>query len=231
MKNITQNCSLLTATLLFFTLPYDNALAEKMLVKKIKGNQAIIETATPLEEGQTYELSTESVSQDVDYKSNVFSSRRNSLTLGGQFDFLRSDTYQSSTTSLQVRYGWNFSNLEVGIFADATSTDVGAGATTAILGGGYFDYNLIPNRDPQKLIYGGFAILGFGSTSYPSGSTAGGSSTTLQTNLGGFISYFIGTTSTALRGEVYGTYQQVNTTAQQSTLTGFGTRGLLVFYF
>lgn len=230
MKNITENCSYLIAILLIFTLSSNNATAEKVVVKKIKGNQAIIETTLPLEEGQAYELLTESVSQDVDYKSNVLTSRKNSLTLGGQFNFLNSDSYQSSNASIQARYGWNFSNLEVGTFADVTSTDVGAGATTTILGGGYFDYNLVPNRDPKKLIYGGFALLGFGTTSYPS-STSGGSSTTLLTNLGGFISYFIGSTSTALRGELYGTYQQVNTTAQQSTLTGAGARGLLVFYF
>ena len=202
MKNFTN--STLTnlfslPVLLLLMLIAEPVFAEKIKVKKIKGTQAVIETITPLEEGQTYELVTEPLSQDVDYKSSILLSRRNSLTLGGQLDFLRSDSTQQNRFSLQARYGWNFSTLEVGVFTEATSLDVGAGATTTILGGGYFDYNLIPNRDPKKMIYGAFALLGIGSTSYPS-STAGGSVSTLQSNFGGFVSYFVGASTTALRG-------------------------------
>ncbi len=227
-SNLTNLFSL--PVLLLLMLIAEPVFAEKIKVKKIKGTQAVIETITPLEEGQTYELVTEPLSQDVDYKSSILLSRRNSLTLGGQLDFLRSDSTQQNRFSLQARYGWNFSTLEVGVFTEATSLDVGAGDTTTILGGGYFDYNLIPNRDPKKMIYGAFALLGIGSTSYPS-STAGGSVSTLQSNFGGFVSYFVGASTTALRGEFYGTYQQVNTTVQQSALTGLGGRGLLIFYF
>lgn len=231
MKKNTLNYMYLIGTFLIITLKSNSAQAEKITVKKIKGKQAVVEMSSPLEEGQTYELVPDSVSQDVDYKTDILSSRRNSLTLGGQFDFLKSDSYQSNGFSLQVRYGWNFSSLEIGTFADVNSDDKGAGATTTISGGGYFDYNLIPNRDPKKIVYGAFSLLGIGSTAYPSSSTSGGSSTTLQTNLGGFISYFIGATSTAIRGELYGSYQQVNTSAQQNSLIGAGARGLLVFYF
>lgn len=230
MKNTVVHHFYLISAVLIITTSSFSAFAEKFKVKKVKGNQAVIETTAVLDEGQTYELVSESISQDVDYKSNVLKSRENSLTLGGEFNFLRADTYQSNSYSFQVRYGWNFSSLELGALLNAISTDVGAGATTTILGGGYFDYNLISNRDPKKIIYGTFALLGVGSTSYPSSAT-GGSSTTLQTNIGGFFSYFIGTTSTALRGELYGIYQQVNTTASQSAVTGAGARGLLVFYF
>lgn len=230
MTNITRTYQHLIAILFFFTISMPTQ-AEVIKVKKIKGNQAIIETEIPLVEGQTYELVNELVSQDVDYKSNVFKSRGNSVTLGAQLDFLRSSNYQSNNYSLQGRYGWNFSNLEIGAMANLQSTDVGAGATTTILGGGYFDYNLIANRDPKKTIYGAFTLLGVGSTSYPSASTSGGSSTSLQINIGGFLSYFIGETSTALRSELYGIYEQVSTTATQSTLTGFGARALIVFYF
>lgn len=223
-------CSFSLSILLLFLIFSNTASAEKIKVKKVKGTQAVIETVNVLEEGQTYDLNSESVSQDIDYKTSVLQSRRNSLTLGGQLNFLRSDSSQTNQFSLQARYGWNFSSVEAGTFIEASSQDVGAGATTTILGGGYIDYNVIPNRDPKKMIYGPFGLIGIGSTSYPS-STAGGSVSTLQTNFGAFLSYFIGSSNTALRGEVYGTYQQVNTTAQQSTLTGLGARGLLVFYF
>lgn len=231
MKNTNSIPLFLTAFIMIITFNCPFARAERIKVKKSKGNQAIIETTTPLEEGQTYELSTESVSQDVDYKANIFQSRRNSVTFGGQFDFLRSDAFQRNNISLQLRYGWNFSNIEVGAFADATSLDEGVGATTTLLAGGYFDYNLIPNRDPKKIIYGVFSLFGIGSTAYPSSSTSGGSISTLVVNVGGFLTYFIGSTSTALRGELYGTYAQISTTLLQSSLAGAGGRALLIFYF
>lgn len=230
MKNLMLFKSFSLPVLVMLMFVTEPLKAEKIKVKKVKGTQAVIETVSPLEEGQTYELVSDPVSQDVDYKSSVLLSRRNSLTIGGQLDFLRSDNLSQNRLSLQARYGWNFSTLEVGGFFEATSLDQGAGATTTMLGGGYFDYNLIPNRDPKKVIYGPFVLIGIGSTSYPS-STAGGSVSTLQTNFGGFFSYFVGTSTTALRGEIYGTFQQVNTTAQQSSLSGLGARGLLVFYF
>lgn len=222
---------LITSFLLFSTLHPSLALAQKIKVTKIKGKHAIIETSIPLEEGQTYELQPEALSQNVDYKSNSFKLRKNSLTLGTQLDLLRSETYQNNSYSLQIRYGWNFSSFELGTFLNASSSDLGAGATTTILVGGYYDYNLVANRDPTKTIYGILSLLGTGSTSYPSTSTAGGSSTSLVANIGGFISYFIDDNSTALRGELYGIYQRINTTTQQNTIMGAGARGLLLFYF
>ncbi|MEQ1723832.1 MAG: hypothetical protein ABL930_11695 [Pseudobdellovibrio sp.] len=229
MNNTTKTYSYLIIAVALLTS--HKAMAEKVTVKKVKGNQAIVETQTPLEEGQTYELQTDgSISQDVDYKSNVLKPRNNSLTLGAKLDFLKSDTTQSTSYSLQVRYGWNFGTLEVGALLEGTGSDLGAGATTTVALGGYFDYNLVPNRDPKKIIYGPFALVSFGSTSYPNTGT-GGSSTTLNSNIGGFLSYFIGDSTTALRGEVFGTYQQVNTTATQASQMGGGFRGLLVFYF
>jgi hypothetical protein len=229
MNNTTKIYSLIIVTTALLTS--QNAAAEKVTVKKVKGKQAIIETQTPLEEGQTYELQTDnSISQDVDYKSNVLKPRNNSLTFGAKLDFLKSDTTQSTNYSLQVRYGWNFGTLEVGTLIEATGSDVGAGSTTTVVAGGYFDYNLVPNRDPKKIIYGPFALVSFGSTSYPS-TASGGSSTTLNSNIGGFLSYFVGDSTTALRGEVFGTFQQVNTTATNNSQIGGGFRGLLVFYF
>lgn len=208
-----------------------NSFAEKFKVTKVKGNRAIIETTVSLQEGQIYEMLTgENISQDVDYRSNIVKSRNNSITLGGDLNFLKTDTYQSNSYSLQFRYGWNFTNLELGTLVNVSSLDVGAGATTSFLLGGYFDYNFVANRDPRKSIYGVFSLLGFGSTSYPS-TSAGGSSSVIQLNVGGFLTYFIGNGSTALRGEAYAVYQQVNTSTAQNSLIGAGARGLLVLYF
>lgn len=227
MTKIKTNSLHLFISLFVIVFGTPSVFAEKIKVTKVKGKQAIIETSALLEEGQTYELLTQDkISEDVDYKSNVTKSRKNSLSLGGQLSFLNSTTYQSNSYSFQGRYGWNFSNLELGGVLDFSSVDLGAGATSNVMAGGYFDYNFIPNRDPKKTIYGMFALIGFGSKS-----ASGGSSSLIEADFGGFISYFIANSSTALRAELYGVYQQVNTTTSQGSLAGFGGRALLQFYF
>lgn len=217
-------------TILLIILQAATAQAEKIIVKKVKGKQAIIESTSQLEEGQTYELASDPISDDVNFKTETLKSRSNSMTFGANLDFVRSDTVQSNTAELQFRYGWNFTSLEIGALLQVSSSDAGNGATTSLLGGGYFDYNMVANRGSKKIIYGPFALAGFGSTTYPSSGT-GGSSSVLMANLGGFLTYFIGDTSTALRAEAYGAYQQVNTSTAQNALTGGGIRALLLLYF
>ncbi len=217
---------------LFSIIILNNSLcwAEKVKVKKVKGNQAVIETLTPLEEGQSYELALEPVSQDVNYKQSLNKTRDNSLTFGTSYEYIKSDLLQRSQFNLQARYGWNFSSVEFGVLIDLTSLDQGSGATNQYSAGGYFDYNLVANREPNQLIYGPFALAAAGSTQYPTSQT-GGSSSTIRTNAGGFLTYFLSGSTTALRGEGFYNYQQINTTAQQNSVAGFGLRGLLMFYF
>lgn len=230
MKKLALKLSFnISAFTLFFTLA-NPVYAEKITVKKVKGTQALVETTTELVEGQTYELATQPISEEVDYKQSVLKARNNSLTLGTSFDFIKSELLSDSRFDFQARYGWSFSTLEFGVLAKFSSSDQGGGATTSFLGGGYFDYNLVSNRDPRNFVYGPFILVATGSTQYPSTST-GGSSTKLESNLGGFLTYFLAKTNTAVRGEAYYNYQQINTTAQQNSVAGFGFRGLLLFYF
>lgn len=217
--------------LVIFFLLAIRANAEQIKVKKVKGNTAVVESTAPLEEGKTYDLAAEPVVGDVDYKSNTLKVRKNSFSFGTDFEYVKSDLSQNSELNLQFRYGWNFANLEVGVTGLFGTRDQGGGATSSALLGGYFDYNLIPNRDPRELIYGPFFLIAAGSTQYPSSSTAGGSTSKIESNAGGFVTYFLGQSNTAIRGELYYNYQQINTTAQQNSVAGAGFRGLLVFYF
>jgi hypothetical protein len=230
MKN---SLSFLSPKLMAFTLVLglaNTSWAEKIKVKKVKGNSAIVETSSVLTEGETYELLVQPISEDVDYKQSMLKSRQNSLTFGASYIYAKSELSSISSLDLQIRYGWSFSTIEFGLIADVSSLDEGAGAKNTFLGGGYIDYNLVSNRDPKQLIYGPFVLLGAGSTQYPSSQTSG-SSTKLVSNLGGFLTYFLNNSSTAIRGEVFYNYQQINTTNTQNSIGGFGIRGLLVYYF
>lgn len=204
--------------------------AQKIKVKKTRGNSAVIESSVPLEEGQVYDLATETMSQNVDYRASGFRSRQNSVSFGGSIYTLRGDEYQRNSIALQGRYGWNFSSLEFGAVAGFSSEDLGAGATSEFVGGGYFDYNLVANRDSKSMVYGIIGLMTFGSRQFPS-TDGGGSATTLDLNAGGFLSWFINSSPMAVRIEGFFDYQQISTTAKQTKVTGVGSRALMVFYF
>lgn len=230
MKNIQASTSFLLPVLALIIFASASAHAEKIKVRKVKGNSAVIETITPLEEGQTYDLAVEPVSQDVDYKLGVLKQRENAVTFGLSYEYIKSDLLQRSQLDLQFRYGWNFGSVEAGALLGVNSLDNGGGATTSYLGGGYFDYNFVANREPNKTIYGAFVLAAAGSTQYPSSGT-GGSSSLIKTNAGGFLTYFFGNSTTAGRMEAFYDYQQINTSSVQNSVAGFGLRGLLVYYF
>lgn len=207
-----------------------DAFAQKIKVKKTRGNQSLIESSVPLEEGQVYDLAAEPMSQNVDYKTTGLRSRQNSFSVGGSISSLRGNDYQRTSIALQSRYGWNFSMLEFGPLLGFTSEDLGAGATSEFTAGGYFDYNLVPNRDTKNMVYGIVGILSFGSRQFPS-TSGGGSATTLDLNAGAFLAWFINSSAMALRAEAFFDYQQISTTAKQTNVTGFGSRALMAFYF
>lgn len=204
-----------------------NGLAQKIKIKKVKGLTALIETSVPLEEGQTYDLQTGPISADVNYSQTGFKSRKNSLTVGIDMSALRGDNISETRFAAQGRYGWNFSTLELGALGEISSLDVGAGSTTSFTLGSYADYNLGANRDGKSVVYGPFGLLAFGSRQF----TGGGSTNLFTINTGGFLSYFIGQGSTALRVEAFLDYRQISASNGQTALTGIGSRGLLIFYF
>ncbi len=228
-KLICKNSTLLPFLIVTF-LFIEISFAQKITVKKTKGRNAIIESSIPLEEGEVYDLQTATISESPNYQSKGLKSRQNSLMLGGNFVSQRGTDYQKNAGALHARYGWNFTQLEFGAAVDMTSVDLGAGATTDFLLGGYFDYNLISNRDPRPFVYGPFAFAGFGSVQSPA-SRGGGSASIVSINGGGFLTWYLAGTSTALRGEAYLDIQQINTSTRQTDVTGFGSRGFLVFYF
>jgi hypothetical protein len=203
------------------------ALAQKFKVKKVKGNSALIESAVPLEEGKTYELKNEEISSDVNYSDIGFKSRQNAFSLGFNTSYIKGDTQQLTSYNIQARYGWNFSHVEFGTVGQVSFIDHGAGGTTDFSAGGYFDYNLVTNRDSKSLIYGPFVLATIGSLQ----STGGANANIIDVNGGGFLSWFLTNSSAALRVEAFGDYQQVSSSAAQTSLTGFGMRGLISVYF
>ncbi len=208
---------------LFFST---QAFAQKITVKKMKGRTALVESSVPLEEGKTYDLQDSPITAEVNYAAQGLKSRRNSLTLGMNFSSFSSDNIQMTNFSLQGRYGWNFSYLEFGVLSQVGYLDDGGGAKTDFLAGGYFDYNLLTNRDGRNFIYGPFALVLIGSVQ-----KKGGSANLIDFNGGGFFSYFPNKGLTAFRLEAYADYQQITASTTATTVLGAGGRALILFYF
>ena len=227
---ITLLKNLFIVYLMLSTLGASDAFSQKIKIKKTRGLSAVIESSVPLEEGQIYELAVEPISQNVDYKTSGFRSRQNFISVGGNLVSLKGDDYQKTAVALQARYGWNFTNIEAGPVAQFSSDDLGAGATTEFTGGGFFTYNLVGNRDPKSHVYGLLGLVTFGSRQFAA-SNGGGSATTMDLNAGGYYSWFLNSSSTALRLEGFFDYQQITTTVKLTNVTGFGSRALLIFYF
>ena len=216
-------CVLLVAFVFCVSAP---ALAQKITIKRVKGNSALIESTIPLEEGKTYDLDSSPIAISVDYSAQGYKSRQNSFSLGLNLSSFNSSVVQKNALSIQGRYGWNFSFLELGLVSQVSYLDQGSGGQTDFLGGGYFDYNLISNRDSRKFIYGPFTMLMLGSSQ-----KNGGSASLVDLDAGGFFSYFPNQSTTALRIEGFVDFQQVTAATQATNLTGFGARALLLLYF
>ena len=205
-----------------------NNYAAKIKVLKVKGNSAVVESTEPLSPGDVFYLQEEPLSQKISFnQSTGFKARKNSLMIGGSFTYLKSDAAQDTKAALQGRYGWNFVSLEAGIVVEAGMINNGPGAITDLLAGGYFDYNLVPNRDPYAFIYGPFALASGGVKLFADG----GSTNLLKLDAGAFATLFFKDSSSALRLEAFLGYQQIDSATAQTSLLGGGFRGFFVYYF
>lgn len=195
-------------------------------VKKAKGNSAIIESSIPLEEGQTYTLESDQISEDPVY-ANKNTSRKNSFTLGANFSMIKASELQENIITLEGRYGWNLAKYEFGPIVSLQMVDEGAGFNTLYAIGGYGDYNITPNRNNDTLIFGGTLQATAGNQS----TTAGANSQIITIDGGAFLTWFLFKSSTALRTEALFETKKISTDRTNATANGFRGKLFLSFYF
>ena len=216
---------------IFFTfiilMSFESTFATTIKVKKVKGKQAIIESSGTLKEGETYEVSgNDELSIDSPQSLNK-QDRKNSLNLGVNFTSIKSGSTQEVSYDLSGLYGWNAQNMEFGPTFSYASSDVGAGATSTLLIGGFFDYNLVNNKFPEQIIYGPTAAASMGQIQFANSSSA----SLMNLEAGFCVKYFLFKLPVALRGELNYAIKQVSTSGAKSDLSGFVGRGYLSFYF
>lgn len=214
-----------TLLLIVLTLPL-TAQATTITVKKVKGNSAVIEMSSPLEAGKSYSLESDSLTLQTDY-SNQFKSRFNSVSLGLDVSMISGNKVVDNVAAFKMRYGWNHRSFEFGPIVNIEVYDKGFGTNTDYLLGGYFDYNYLENKAPRDLIYGPTVQLLLGNRSFDTG----GSSQLTQAQVGGFLTWFINESPVALKTEATYLYRRVNSSASETSLSGFTTQIYLMYYF
>lgn len=204
-----------------------NTQAQNIKILKVKGNKAIIESNTLLIEGDEYNLEPKRFSEDVSYSNQGLRSRKNSISLGASLETIQSSSNSGEIISLNLRYGWNFSTIEIGPYAKYESNNIYGVQSSAYAIGGFLDYNLKPNKDGQQLIWGGTATLGFGSLN----AGAGTGTNILGVFLGGFNKWFIFGPQGALRSELGYKYEQRSRASSSTSSNGFIANLLISFYY
>lgn len=189
-------------------------------VKKTKGNSAVIESSMPLIPGETYTLGESAHPTQKQL-------RENSLAGGIDTSFFKSDTLQEHQIDIEARYGWNFKDYELGPLVHINLLDEGAGFNTEFYLGGYFDYNLISNVASEDQIFG-LTAQGYGGNRE---FTNGSNSQIFSLGGGGFLTWFLLRSSTALRFEGLIEQKRIATSVTSSNVLGFSGRMLLVFYY
>lgn len=221
-----KNRFLCTALLL---LCVSNSYAKKIVVKKTKGRQAIIESTEALESGKTYYLTTDedaAISTTTDFGTEK-KSRYNSISLGGQFSFVNGNNVTDNTFSIAGRYGWNHSKFEFGPSVNLMGTNQGYGMALDYLLGGYFDYNWVQNKYPMQTVYGPSIELSLGNKQF----SEGGSARIFYARASAFITWYINNSAVAIRSEAGYSYKKITSSQNDTSLSGLSGQFFLLYYF
>lgn len=216
-----------TLVLIFGLLLGSIAFGQKVKVQKYKNGRAVIETNAILEEGRTYYISDGPISKDVNFSVDGLRSRKNSISFDFSYNNISASGSDSSDLSAKLRYGWNFSIMEFGPLVKYQYSKNGSTSSSAYLIGGFFDYNLVPNKDGAQLVYGINALAGYGNST----PTSGLSSSLLALAGGGFLKWFIFHTHLALRADLGYEVDQLSRSSGNVTASGIYTSvGLAAYY-
>jgi hypothetical protein len=221
----------LFSILIFVAINPSNAFAQKAKIIKVKGQQAIVQfpTGARPEVGQILTLDE----GDEKFSPQVDATARQQI-IGGSanLSFLNNSLNSRSTTDFGFsgRYGWNMVQIEYGptVVFDYSTTDSNSSRT--IEAGGFFDYNLVPNKTGTVLVYGAGGELEYGQTS-----TTVSSSTSTNTLFhffaGGQLKWFPIKDSIAIRGDAGFDSSATTSTSTTVTISGLLLKGGLYIYF
>lgn len=213
-------------TVLFLTFS-TQALAQKIKVRRVKGNQAVIEfSGGSLHPGQAYEL----VQDEFSDGGTPGSSRRHyMINLNFAIENTKADsTGATSDTDIALagRFGWNLEQFEFGPTVSFAADQTGSITVNTYVFGGFLDFNLIQNVPGEIFIYGLGGAGGFGQRE-----GNGSSQSIMNFTAMPFVKWFPFGGDVGFRFDAGYVYQKQGTTGGDVTTTGFlGMAGLLGYF-
>lgn len=211
---------------LFFTFS-SQALAQKIKVRRVKGNQAVIEfSGGTIQPGQAYELVQDEFSEG---DSSGGSQRRYLVNLNFAIENTKADSTGATNDTdiaLAARFGWNLGTFELGPLVSYSSDATGSVTTTTMLFGGWADLNMIPNAPGEIFVYGVGGQAGFGQRE-----GNGSSQSLMMFMVMPFVKWFPFGSDVGLRLDAGYVYSKQGSTSGDVTTTGFMTSGGLLGYF
>ncbi|MBV2167946.1 MAG: hypothetical protein KUL82_04485 [Bdellovibrio sp.] len=213
---------LVTALLTFSSASF----AQKIKVRKVKGNQAVVEFAGGrLEQGQVYELTHDEFSEP----SEASSSRKYVVAMSFSLMNTKSDAASAENETditLAGKFGWNMGTYEVGPLLSYSSDATGSITTTLYRLGGFADYNMIPNISGEAFLYGVGGTGSFGQRDSGSGSKVD----IMDFFVGPFMKWFPTGSNVGFRMDAGYIYQKQSGIGE-STVSGLNLAAGLMAYF
>ncbi|WP_413584599.1 hypothetical protein [Bdellovibrio sp. HCB274] len=208
------------------TLSAGSASAQKIKVRKVKGNTAIVESNSPLSPGAVYDL----ISQDQFGDEMGMATRDHFVGMSFGFSNTKSDAQNAtneSSMSLDMRFGWNLATFEVGPLVQFSMNHANDITSTAWKLGGFADYNLVPNITGEAFLYGLTAWGAFGNID-----RGNGTKVDVVDAFGGLVVKWFPTSSSAcFRFDLGYMYERQTVTGGFYANTGFtGTAGIFAYY-
>jgi hypothetical protein len=215
-------------------LPATESLGQQAKVIKVKGKQAIVAFPEGLSPQVGQLLSISDTSTDTQIKAGP-GSRAHQIGFTADVAMVSATTNGSSTTTTSlgaqnVKYGWNDGKMEYGPLATLAYTSGNGTSGTTIGGGGFFDFNLVPNKIGNDLIWG---FGGLATIQQASVNTGYSTTTTTYDIFGGAqAKWFPFGNSIAVRGDAGLDYNMQNQSPGfQTTQLGLHVKGGISAYF
>ncbi len=206
------------------------AVSTLIIVKKVKGQTALIQFQGSLNPGENYTLVSGAIS-DADLKTGP---RTHRLGVNLNFASLKTKTssveYNPTEFTIDIDFGWNYEKYEIGPILGYSSISTGFGGSTSYLTiGGFYDYNFSENKEPVTSLFG-FGLKLTYTNIIPSSSATGLFNTVIYPNL--FWKWWPFGRSTAFKLDVgYDIENGKDSASSSVTTTGVKSTGALLFYY
>lgn len=210
------------------------AWAQKITVKKVKGNQAVVQiNGGSLRVGQSFDLSQNTgASDELELVGSNTGPRNRVVGLSGHIKSQSQEVGNAKTSftgyGINGKYGWNKGAFEFGFNGLFESADSGGGASASFGGGGFFDWNFKANRPGNDMIFGVGGDLNYVIINPPQGQQ---SSNRMTIYPSAFMKWFILGTSTALRLDAGYLMDEVGSSGNKIKTNGFDIRAGFSVYF